>query len=625
MRKTLIVLAAIVMVASVVGFVPAAGAMTALQRAEIPAAQPAKLPATTGDVTVAYYAAGGEAKALATARGKGAKLERRSSKLGIIVVDPPAGVSAEKFAAQMAATPGIRYAEPVRPMRALFTPNDTYFSDQWGLMRIHMPTAWEATLGDSSVTVAVIDTGFDFGTLDKPVNLDTTNDHDFSGATEDSVAEDLNGHGTHTTGIVAAQTNNALGIASVAPGVTILPIRVLDANGNGDDVKVALGIDWAVSHGADVINLSLGGPGGTATLEEAVDNALANDCVVVAAAGNSATDPGYTPGEIYYPAAYPDVIAVGATDSSDARADFSQYGPALDLVAPGVEIWSLWLRHPLTGQSRIAPLQGTSEAAPHVAGVAGLLRSLNTTWTATQVEQALKDTAQDLGAAGFDQFYGHGLVMADAALNVVGTNLTINVTPTTPAWGASAVAMGSLQSDAGPLATREITIESKPYGSSVWSAVATASTDGAGSYQATVRPTRQTAYRAHFAREGELVQATSAVKTVTPKAYLTSPTVPQKVLVNNYFTSYGYLRPKHTKGAKSVKIKCYLWNSAAGEYRYHHYVWAVNQDYASWTPTTKYVARYKLPHRGKWKLYAGISGDYLHATTYSLPRYVTVR
>ena len=151
------------MALSAIAYTPAAVAAPALKtvKPKIVASQP--MPETTGDVTVAYYAAGGEAKAISTARGKGAKLEKRAPSLGAVVVDPPAGVSPEEFAADMEKTPGIRYAEPVRPMRALYTPNDQFFSEQWGLMRIHMPTAWEVTRGSVGHTVAVLDTGFDFG------------------------------------------------------------------------------------------------------------------------------------------------------------------------------------------------------------------------------------------------------------------------------------------------------------------------------------------------------------------------------------------------------------------------------------------------------------------------------
>ncbi len=332
MRKTLTTIVVTAMAMSVVAFAPAAGAAPAIKLARPKHVTPTTLAETTGDVTVAYYAGGGEGKAIAAARGKGASLKRRSKQSGVIVVDPPAGVSADEFAAQMEETPGIRYAEPVRPMRALLTPNDEFFvatsssggPNQWGLFRIHMPTAWEVTTGSPSVKVAVVDTGLDFTTADHPVHIDTVNDRDF--ISDDYTAEDLNGHGTHTAGVIAAATNNSIGVAGVAPNVTILPIRVLDALGLGDDTGVADGIRWAADHDADIINLSVGGPLGSPTLKEAVDYAVAQGCVVVAASGNDADHSGYVPGEMFYPARYPAVIAVGAVDQSSVRASFSEYG-----------------------------------------------------------------------------------------------------------------------------------------------------------------------------------------------------------------------------------------------------------------------------------------------------------
>ncbi len=264
-------------------------------------------------------------------------------------------------------------------------------------------------------------------------------------------------------------------------------------------------------------------------------------------------------------------------------------------------------------------------ATPHVSGVAALLRSVHTTWTASTVEQAMKDSAEDLGSAGFDWQYGYGLVRPDRALDVVGTSIGL-AAPTTCSWGGTALVKGKLWSDVEPfLAGREVSVEARPYGSSAWSTVATATTGADGWYQARVSPKKRTAYRVHFAGEGELVQVTSYTRTITPRAVVTKPTVPRKVIRNRRFSSYGYIRPKHVKGAKSVGIKCYKWDSARRRYRYHHTVWAVNQGYDTVKARTRYYARYSLPHRGKWKLVAWTKADTWHATTYAAPRYLTVR
>ena len=236
-----------------------------------------------------------------------------------------------------------------------------------------------------------------------------------------------------------------------------------------------------------------------------------------------ADDPAYVPGDIYYPAAYPQVIAVGAVDKAATRATFSQYGPNLDLVAPGVGVLALDL------DDWAVEMNGTSPATPHVAGVAALLRSTHPTWTVSNVELALEDSAEDLGVGGFDQQYGYGLVRADRALEVVGTHLSLSA-PTTTIWGGTARLNGKLSSDnESALATRTLDIMAKPYGASSWSVVSTASTDVKGAYWASVTPKKRTDYRVHFAREGELVQAYSASKTITPKAYLTAPSKPRRV------------------------------------------------------------------------------------------------
>ncbi len=172
---------------------------------------------------------------------------------------------------------------------------------------------------------------------------------------------DGNGHGTHTAGIAAAVTNNARGIAGMAPEATIYAVRVLDESGSGTLQNVANGIIHAADNGADVINLSLGSPNDSITLKEAVDYAWNKGVVVVAAAGNDGS------AQPTYPAYYSDAIAVAATDSDESKASFSNYGNWVDVAAPGVNIYSTYT------DGGYASLSGTSMATPHVAGLAGLL------------------------------------------------------------------------------------------------------------------------------------------------------------------------------------------------------------------------------------------------------------
>jgi subtilisin family serine protease len=216
--------------------------------------------------------------------------------------------------------------------------------------------------------------------------------------------QDDHGHGTHVAGIVAAITNNNVGVAGVAGGCRIMPVKVLNNVGEGTDFDVATGIQWAADNGARVINMSLGSPDYSYALADAVDYAYGKNVLIVAAAGNDGLE------SILYPAALPHVMAVGATDKIDGRASFSNYGNALDIVAPGVNIFStLW-------DNSYTYLSGTSMATPHVAGVAALVLSLHPEYTNDQVEKVLKAGCVDLGNPGWDPYYGYGRVDALAAL-----------------------------------------------------------------------------------------------------------------------------------------------------------------------------------------------------------------
>jgi serine protease len=217
---------------------------------------------------------------------------------------------------------------------------------------------------------------------------------------------DEDGHGTHVAGIIGATANNAAGIAGLARGVAILPVRVLDGNGSGWNSDIAKGIVYAADRGAAVINLSLGSTSASATVRDAVAYANSKGSVVVAAAGNSRSSGSPTS----YPAAFPNVIGVGATDSTNRVASFSNAGSYVDVAAPGVKILSTV---PATGY---ANLSGTSMATPYVAAAAALLRAAKPAATTAQVAAALQSTAVDLGAAGRDNDFGYGLIDPQAAL-----------------------------------------------------------------------------------------------------------------------------------------------------------------------------------------------------------------
>jgi subtilisin family serine protease len=312
-----------------------------------------------------------------------------------------------EVAAELTAEPEVEVVEPNRVRSASRVPNDTsYPSQQPYLTRIGAPTAWDVANTGAATVVAVLDTGVDRDHPDLAPNLVAGRDI----VNADTDPTDDNGHGTAVAGVVGAATGNGAGIAGVAWNAKVMPVKVLGADGTGFDADIASGITWATDNGADIINLSLGGPGSSTVLEQAVDYALAQDVLVVAAAGNEASD------EPSFPAAIPGVVAVTATDAQGRFAWFSNHGPWVTLAAPGINV--------VTTTSAPGPAMatgqrtGTSFSSPIVAGVAALLRERHPGWAWDKVAYELVRTARDAGPAGVDDAYGFGLVDAAAALDV---------------------------------------------------------------------------------------------------------------------------------------------------------------------------------------------------------------
>jgi len=319
---------------------------------------------------------------------------------------------------------GVLAVETEKKASVLFTPNDPYYSlSQWGLQKIDAAGAWDFIRGSSSVVVAVLDTGIDYTHDDLTANMwrDSSNKygHDFINDDDDPMDDNVNGyeggtwvpnqyiyHGTHIAGVVGAVMNNAIGIAGVAQ-VKLMAVKVMNESGEGTDATVAEGIVYAVNNGADIITMSLGVDSSTLVLSNAIQLARENNVVCIAAAGN---DGSYG---ISYPAAYPSVIAVGASDQLDHRASFSNYGPGLDVMAPGTRIWSCKVG------DTYQELSGTSTATPFVAGVAALMLSVNPALTPTEVGKILNQTATDIGASGYDSSTGWGIINAKKAVMAV--------------------------------------------------------------------------------------------------------------------------------------------------------------------------------------------------------------
>lgn len=268
----------------------------------------------------------------------------------------------------------------------------------WGVARVDAPAAWSSGQG-AGIKVAVIDTGIDCTHPDLQC--------DFSAGT--NIVEpgadpmDDNEHGTHVSGTIAGRGAGG-GVYGVAPQAVLIPIKVLNAQGEGSLSDIIAGIDWAVKAGVDVINMSLGGAAQSPALKRAVEGALAHGVVVVCAAGNS----GPASDTVGYPAGYPGVIAVAASDRDDNVADFSSRGPQVAFVAPGVDITS-------TVPGGYAKLSGTSMASPHVAGLAALALERGARGPAG-VRAAFKAAAASLcGADGCASADAQGRGMIDAA------------------------------------------------------------------------------------------------------------------------------------------------------------------------------------------------------------------
>lgn len=355
----------------------------------------------------------------------------------------PSGIQVSDMVKKFKKNPLIEFAEPNYIAYASMTPDDPYYSYQWNFDNpdyggIHMESAWDITTGASSIIVAVIDTGVAYENYceSKPrkcyyqapdlAGTSFVAGYDF--INNDAHPNDDESHGTHVTGTIAQTTNNNLGVAGIAFNTSIMPVKVLDSTGSGTYEQVANGIIYAVDNGADVISMSLGGSSPSTTLENAVNYAYDNGAIIIAACGNANI------ASCDYPAAYNNVIAVGATQYDETRAPYSNYGPQLDLVAPGGNTnvdqngdgyGDGILQNTFNPQTKNTQdfgywfFQGTSMATPHVSGVAALLLAKNPFLTHDQIRNVLQTTAEDLGDPGRDDTYGYGLVDAFAAVNEV--------------------------------------------------------------------------------------------------------------------------------------------------------------------------------------------------------------
>jgi subtilisin family serine protease len=338
----------------------------------------------------------------------GGKAVDKINGIDVHIVELPPNVNEKAIAALLNHNPKFEFAEVDRLLSSSSIPNDPYFGSSWHLTKIGAPAAWDLSVG-TGVTVAILDSGVDGTHPDLAAKMvPGYNFYD-----NNSNTSDVYGHGTKCAGAAAAIGNNSLGVTGVAMNSRIMPIRVAGTNGWAYWSMVANGITWAANHGARVASISFDGVETSSSIQSAATYMRSKGGLVVAGIGNTgAYDGTANPSSI---------ISVAGTDSNDNRASWSSYGPAVDIAAPGVGIYTT------TQGGGYAAVNGTSFSTPITAGVIALMISANPTLSSSQLENFLLSTAVDLGTPGWDQYYGRGRV--DAARAVAAAK-GVNISPT---------------------------------------------------------------------------------------------------------------------------------------------------------------------------------------------------
>lgn len=403
--------------------------------------------------------------------------------LSFIVITFVAGIDLDRAMNDISSDPSVEYVEPDHELRVDFIPNDQKYSEQWGLQRIGMENAWNRTRGAPSVVIGVIDTGVDYVHEDLRTQfwVNTSEDLNHSGklepwsssVTKDGIAGDFDGidgdgngfiddvigydftdqigysnagggdydqpdpdpfddfgHGTSVAGIIGAATNNALGVAGIAPDCKMMALRAFDARGVGLESDVARAIAYCLQEGVSIINMSFGDKTYSRVLRDVIRYAYQSGITMIASAGNSTSD------ELHYPSAYDETISVAAISENDGLASFSNFGNSIDLAAPGVGNLTT------ERQNTYSNFNGTSASAPFVTGVAALIRSAHPSLSPEEIRGILVASADDAGQQGWDHFYGAGILSASRALSMNEPTIVRILSPKTNfATGASTLAI----------------------------------------------------------------------------------------------------------------------------------------------------------------------------------------
>lgn len=441
-----------------------------------------------------------------------------------IVLEVPPTEKLDSFLKKIREKDGVESAEPDYLIKRNYVPQDPFYTSQWYHNKIRTPEAWDKTKGSENITVAVIDGGIDLNHPDLTNQIDVAYDAIYD--SYNTVPED--DHGTHVAGIIASSMNNGIGVAGVSPNTRIMVINIFDESGYAYTSDLIDAIYFAISKGANIINMSLGSYQYSSFENDAIQDAYNSGLLIVAAAGNEST---YEPS---YPASYDNVISVSSTDQDDSDSSFSNYGQYIDIAAPGSNIYSTVTKDTYNWMS------GTSMATPVVAGVAALVWASEPSLTNEQVANRLISTADDLGPIGKDYYYGYGRINAKKALKLA--MLTVNSINNT-----STNVTGKTEKSA----TVSVTIGSKIY---------TANADTTGNYKVSI-PIQNAGTLITIGAKDQRGNAS------VPKQINVSKVAPNKPIVNSVNNKSAALTGKTEKSATvSASIGKKVYTAKADKY-----------------------------------------------------------